>query len=180
MNTFQHRSIQKQLNAFAKKEFVSPNTIPILSQSSSIGILCVYENDSQIHEMLETIDLYQGRIKRIRLLVYVPLKKNPPILQKSLFIEPILKNDINFFGKLKGEVKHNLQSNRYDILINTVTGTHHLISDFISQFIDADFKISRTESCSPFYHLTLQMDAASSLADYLEAIEKYTNKLNGK
>ncbi len=180
MNIFQFKSIQKQLSLSEKQELYVRNNIPILSQSPGICILCAYENDTQILEMLETIDQYQGRIKRIRLLVYVPLKKNPSILQKSLFIEPVLKNDINFFGKLKGNTKQNIQSNHYDILINTITGTHRLISDFIALFIHADFKISRSEESAAIYHLTIPLETESSLSYYLETIEKYTNKLNGK
>lgn len=180
MNAIQIRSIRKQIKIFEKKDSFIPSCIPILTQSMSVCILCEYQSDDQIRNILDAINQYQGQLKRIRLLVYVPLKKNPPVLERSLFIEPITKNDINFFGKLKEEAKENLQSNHYDMFINSITGSNILLSDFFSIHLDADFKITRSEESCRIYHLTLPLEPDASFIYYLETIEKYTNRLNGK
>lgn len=180
MNIFQYRYIRKQLKVAEKQELYVRNSIPILSKAASICILCCYESDEQIIDILQTINQYQGQIKKIRLLVYLPVKKTPQILQRSLFIQPISKNDISFFGKFKSEAKHDIQTHDYDILINTVTGSHATIADYISTFIHVDFKITCSLKNTNLYHLTLQLEENQSLAYYLDTIEKYTLKLNGK
>lgn len=180
MNAIQIRSIRKQIKNFGKKDSFVSTHIPILTQSMNVCILCEYQSDEQIRTILDTLDKYQGRLKRIRLLVYVSLKKNPPILERSLFMEPISKNDISFFGKLNEDIKNKLQSNHYEMFINSITGDNVLLSDFFSIFLNADFKITRSEESCRIYHLTLPLESEASFAYYLETIEKYTNRLNGK
>ncbi|MDD3281632.1 MAG: hypothetical protein PHC83_08700, partial [Bacteroidales bacterium] len=143
MNIFQYKYIRKQLRASEKQELFVRAGIPILSKAASICVLCSYENDEQILDMLKTINQYQGQIKRIRLMVYVSQKKLPPILLKSLFIQPILKKELGFFGQFSAEAKHNIHMQNYDILINTITKTNTAIANHISSLIKADFKITR-------------------------------------
>ncbi|HON20002.1 MAG TPA: hypothetical protein PLF32_04390 [Bacteroidales bacterium] len=180
MHFFQSQSIQRYLKASRKKEFLLHSDIPIFSKALSICLLCVYENDEQIAEIIETVKRYEGNQKRIRILVYVPLKKNPPILQDSLFIDTVLKTDITFWGKLKSNLKRNLWSYRYDLLINANYQSNNIITNLLSLTIKANFKITRSEAYPHIYHLNLQMKEEDSLSHYIDTIEKYTNKLNGK
>ncbi len=180
MHYFQLQSIQHYLKASKKKELLTQKHIPIFSQVSKVCILCIYENDSQIREIIETIDRYENRQKKIHLFVYVPLKKTPSILQKSLFIDSILKSDITFWGKVNSKIKQKLWSQRYDILINANFQSHKPITHLLSLLTKADFKITNSEDYAHIYHLRLQMKTDDSLSYYIDTIEKYTKKLNGK
>lgn len=180
MNIFQYKYIRKQVRASEKQELFVREGIPILSKAASICILCSYENDEQILDMLKTINQYQGQVKRIRLMVYVSQKKLPPILLKSLFIQPVLKKELGYFGQFSAEAKHNIQIQNYDIFINTISKTNTMIANYISSLIKADFKITRSLEHAKLYHLTLPLDEEQSLEYYLDTIEKYTAKLNGK
>jgi len=179
VNTFQKRYFQKQLKAAKKQILYTSEKIPLLSQAGSICVLCCYESDEQILEILNTINTYQGSQKKIRLLVYVPSKNCPLMLKNSLFVQPVFSSDFNLFGRPKENIKQYIKASRFDIFINAASKHCVLISDYISLLVSAGFKIGRTSENTHLYHLTLQMEADTSLAYYLNNIEKYTLKLNG-
>lgn len=180
MNTFQKKYFQKQIKLAKKQVLNSTEKIPVLSQSNNICILCCFENEEQMQEILHVINKYQGSQKKIRLLVYVNASTCPLMLKNSLFVQPILSSDFNFFGQPKENIKQYMNTFGFDIFINTASSDCALISDYLSQLISAEFKIGRTSENTHLYHLILQIEANANFTYYLETIEKYTLKLNGQ
>ena len=154
--------------------------IPILSQASNICMLCCYENDEQMLEILNTINTYQGSQKKIHLLVYVSSKNCPLMLKNSLFVQPVFPSDFNILGKPKEGIRQYMKTSRFDIFINAASKHCVFISDYLSRLVSADFKIGRSTENTHLYHLILQIETDVPLTYYLNNIEKYTLKLNGR
>ena len=180
MNTFQKKYFLKQIKLAKKQALNRAEKIPVLSQSNNICVLCCFENEEQMQEILHVVNKYQGSQKRIRLLVYVEAKNCPLMLKNSLFVQPVLTSDFSFFGRPKENIKQYLKTSDFDILVNAATADCALISDFLSQLTSAEFKIGRASENTHLYHLILQIESNTNLTYYLETIEKYTLKLNGR
>lgn len=180
MNTFQKKYFLRQIKLAKKQALNRIEKIPVLSQSNNICVLCCFENEEQMQEILHVINKYQGPQKKIRLLVYVDAKYCPLMLKNSLFVQPILTSDFNCFGRPKENIKQYMKTSGFDIFINAASADCALVSDYLSQLISAEFKIGRTSENKHLYHLILQIEANANFTYYLETIEKYTLKLNGR
>jgi hypothetical protein len=179
VNIFQKRYFSKQIDLLSGNQGNNKVNLHILSQTDNVCIFCCYQNDDQINQIIDSMNKMGNGFKKKQLIVYVPLKKCPDILKRSLFIVPVLKTDVNFLGKLSNNVLSSLKSLRYNILINFMS-TPSLIDHYFMSLIPAELKIGRDVESSNIYQLIIQLDKDVSFDEYLENIEKYTTRLNGQ
>ena len=180
MKTFQKKYFQKQLKRGIHSSLPQSERIPMFTDVKNIGILCCYENDEQMREILDTISSWQTSQHKMQLIVYIPFKNYPPILKNNLFVQAIFQSDFSFFGRPKSSLKQQLQAMHYELFINATNKPNGLVADYIAQCISADFKIGYDAENNHLYQLTLHMDEKYTFADFIHMIEKYTAKLNGQ
>ena len=175
MNIFQERYFRKKIKPRAATQR-STSVIPRLKDCKNLCFIYAYQQEEKA---LKDIDSFKRFHKDMHVLMFVEGKPYLGPAFTKLNVSPFYAHYFNLFGRLSTEEKFNLLSQKYDLLINTISSMN-LPEAMIHHLVQADFKIGRDENYADLSDINFLVDDSSSMDDYLNTISNYLDALNGE
>ena len=174
MNFLQERYYLRKLKPRVAMHRQSQH-VPQLKDCKNICFFYAYHQEEQA---LKDIESFKKFHKEIHVIMYVEGKPYLGPAFTKLNVSPFYEHYFNFLGRLSSDNKFNLLSQKYDLLIDTVS---HLTlpAAMIHHLVQADFKIGRDESFDYLNDINFLMDECTDMNTFLETTANYLTKLNG-
>lgn len=173
MNIFQRKYYNGILGSRPPQRPVA--AVPQIDACENVCFLYRYVSENQMAQDWEVMKRFHNNFY---VLLYYEGKPYQGQFFNKLNVIPLSAERFNFFGRLSADVLSNLQSKRYDLLLNTMDIMDERMA-VLHQWVHSDFKIGRNKEYACLNDLSLLLRPEDDLQSYLEHVRNYTEKLNG-
>ncbi|MBO4282139.1 MAG: hypothetical protein J5873_02980 [Bacteroidales bacterium] len=172
VNAFQRRYFARMLRVPSPR--VSEK-VPTVERCGAVCLLCRYGSEA---DMLQQWEWFRNFHSNFQVVLYYEGKPYQGLIFNKLDVHPFAASHFGLFGRVPAEVVSRLQSQSYDILVNTIEDMDDRMA-MVHRWIRADFKIGRDASYAYLNDLSLRMAPGADTQAYLKTVKEYLNTLNG-
>jgi DNA modification methylase len=119
--------------------------------------------DKNIFKNIKKIDIDNNDINKAYMLIKKGFNKNEPLMKKSLIarIKKLVLNKEKNYSKKYIEYIHNLQKDKYELIVLTINNNDHYSSDNIAEIIENNYS-----NLSNYHHMILIFNNKDSKVDW--------------
>jgi len=148
-----------------------------LHKAKTIGLLCEITDEDSYKDIFYIFTKLQERGHQVRLVGYINDKEVPFYCLPQLTADYFCQKHLNWYGIPNMEQIQDFLKEDYDMIIDFNYRLHPAVQSILA-LSHAKFIVGRLGECQNAYDLFLN-DTTSSNLKYLEAVNKYTQKLTG-